>query len=146
MTVFRGKGGFYYLLQILVPRWLSAITWVGILHTWCYVSHLHTSNQVGRILNICRRKNKILRLMSLFCLGFSLFVCSTNLQHTQTVGLLGIILICRIIGFKTGSVREGRGALHSKRSPKCGILSSKLRSPVCKEEEEMMGVWQCESS
>lgn len=29
--------------------------------------------------------------------------------------------------------------LHSKRSPKCGILSSKLRSPVCKEWRRRWG-------
>ena len=37
---------------------------------------------------------------------------------------------------------EGWACCNQKRAPKCGILSSKLRNPVCKEE---LGVWQCEA-
>lgn len=33
----------------------------------------------------------------------------------------------------------GTWVLHSKRSPKCGIFSSKLRSPVCKERRRRWG-------
>lgn len=47
--------------------------------------------------------------------------------------------------FKMGYIvcTGGTGVLHSKRSPKCGILSSKLRSPVCKERRRRR--WGCGS-
>lgn len=53
--------------------------------------------------------------------------------------------IARISNWDTECVWEGlgRGVLNSKRSPKCGILSSKLRSPVCKERRRRR--WGCGS-
>lgn len=53
----------------------------------------------------------------------------------SNISTLGINHICTHVSMHW----EGRGVLHSKRSPKCGIFSSKLRSPVCKGRRRRWG-------
>lgn len=57
----------------------------------------------------------------------------------SNISTLGINHICTHVSMHW----EGRGVLHSKRSPKCGIFSSKLRSPVCKGRRRRR--WGCGS-
>lgn len=80
----------------------------------------------------------------LVCVCFTLPVCSVNLKHTQATVDLGWCDQLYLI-FQNGDIdyicTHGRdvGCFHSKRSPKCGILSSKLRSPVFKGRRRRWG-------
>lgn len=59
MTVFRGKGVIYYLLQIVFLRWLFVISWVIILQSWCYMSCICTKATKSAESFFRNGKNKI---------------------------------------------------------------------------------------
>lgn len=98
-----------------------------------------------------RNSNKIgtdCRLQSRLCVCFTLPVFSQPKAHTGNIWVDVTYCIIKMGGYwshlySCQCAWEGRGVLHSKRSPKCGILSSKLRSPVCKGRRRRR--WGCGS-